>query len=1033
MTAQQLIVDQGVPWPQRIDHASQCPSPSAGASDYVTWRQAVDPDDVGLFDRRLAWDGLTPDSARAMLGSRVGDDGTPAWLPLLHDLQQAARCAGPADPVLDDVPFGQLWSPIVAHMWGRLAAEMDPAACGDVSANAAAALRRDLGRRLAEVAGHACYADFTRDRPPGKDLMLRLGTTAPTGTDAYTTWCRGQLADGLQQLLGAFPVLGRLLAETAASWQRATGELIRRIHTHRDALLRVFGVVGPLTGVAPGRSDSHRGGHTVALLQFGPVTVVYKPKDLRLERGFHDLVADLNTWFGDELLHAVHVVVGEGAYGFTSFVERRTCRTEELPTFYRAAGRLTGLLYLLGATDAHYENVIATGPAVALIDPETLLRPRLLGNEDDGPLIDSVLTTGMLPNWVLTGPDQVAYDPSALGVAPASNDGAGWLHLNTDDMVWTHKTFHHAAAPSSPLGPDAANPVADHVESLVMGVREMHLACRDARFRAVLLRALRGWRGLPQRVVLRATRIYGLTLANAMSPASLTSANTRAMHLERLARSSLLIGQREPHWLVYRAELQDLENGDIPFFEHALGSNVVQGAVGPIEGLVVGDAIDAATRRITEIDDDDLRWQEGLVRGSVLARMLTTDQAQPARGAITGPPAEAAVVAADLLQAITAAVVPGAQDPSWLTLSRLPDGRKLRLGMVGDGWYDGRLGIAVTLQYGRLTELAAAASAPVVRILEQSLPSVRWRYLRNLGLGYNGVGGILRWLRLDIGERARNVLARRLLVELIETLPRQFVGMDRVHDMIGGVGGLLGPLAQTLSEHPDVAGWDLLELATEHLLAAQETDGGWRGQLGARPLTGLAHGAAGAGLALIEAGTALQRPDVIDAGARAFAYEASVYDGQQANWPDFREGSAPVMTAWCHGAPGIGLTRMRALQLTPAHPDAPRWREDLAAAMTTTATDPIPTHDHLCCGLSGRAAILRIVGRATGEAQWLAASEVLTQQILIRYRQAGHVDLPTADPRNPVTSSPGLMMGMAGVVAHLLSLQRHEDLAAWLL
>ena len=101
--------------------------------------------------------------------------------------------------------------------------------------------------------------------------------------------------------------------------------------------------------------------------------------------------------------------------------------------------------------------------------------------------------------------------------------------------------------------------------------------------------------------------------------------------------------------------------------------------------------------------------------------------------------------------------------------------------------------------------------------------------------------------------------------------------------------------------------------------------------------------------------------------------------------------------------------------------------------MTTTTTDPLPAHDHLCCGLNGRAAILRIVGRATGEAQWLTASDALTEQTLIRYRQAGQLDLPTSDPRNPVTSSPGLMMGMAGVVAHLASLQRDEDLGGWLL
>lgn len=1028
----QRIVDEGLPWPQRLEHAEECPTTSASTSDYEAWRRAVDPDDAGLFDRRLAWDELTPDSARALLGSRIGDDPTPAWLSVLHEVQQAARSGQSTDPALADVPFAPLWAPIIAHMWRRLESDVEPAAWQAVSGNAAGALRRDLGRRFAEVASHACYADFTRKRPPGRDVLLRLGTNGSAGTENFDRWCQQHLADGLQHLLDTFPVLGRLLAETALAWRRATGGLLGRIHTHREDLLRVFGATGPLTAIAPGHSDAHRGGHTVALLQFGGVTVVYKPKDLRLERGFHSLSAEINTWFGDALLHAVEVVTGAG-YGFTSFVEQRTCPAAQLPTFYRAAGRLTGLLYLLGATDAHYENVIAAGPAVALIDAETLLRPRLVGDELDGPMIDSVLTTGMLPNWVLTGPDQTASDPSALGMLPAARTGSGWHHLNTDDMVWTRVDMPPVAAPSSPLGPGAANPVGDHVDALVTGLRELLLACRDERFRAILLRAVGGWRGLPQRVVLRATRIYGLTLANATSPESLRSANTRARHLERLTRSSLLRGQREPHWLVYRAELQDLENGDVPFFEHTLGSNVVRGVAGPIAGLLVGDAIQEAAARITEIEGDDLRWQEGLVRGCVLAHTLTTDRAQPAHRALTGPPAAAAAVTAELLQAIDEGVTPGVQDPAWLTLSRLPDGRHLRLGLVGDGWYDGRLGIAAALQYGGRSALAAATSAPVLRTLEQPLPYVRWRYLRNLGLGYNGVGGILRWLRRDTGEQARNAGQRRLLVDLIETLPRQLVDADRVHDLIGGVAGLLGPLAQVLGDDPQVAGWDLLEHATAHLLTAQETAGGWRGLLSVRPLTGLAHGAAGCGLALLEAGTVLQRPDVIDAGAQAFAYEASVYDRLRADWPDFRDGSGAVMTAWCHGAPGIGLTRIRALQLVPAHPDAARWREDLTAAMAATATDPIPRHDHLCCGLSGRAAVLRIAGRAMGEARWLAASDTLTDQMLMRYEHTRHLQLPADDPRNPVTSSPGLMMGMAGVVAHLVSRERDEDLGAWLL
>lgn len=1034
MISDERIVRDGTPWPQRIAAAGGTVSDTSDR-DLLAWQQAVDPDEVGLFARRLAWDGLTENDARGVLAERPAAP-EPDWLVELNALRQAAR-AGTAepDPALADIAFDALWSPMVADAWRRLAAEVDQAALSTLSTQAGNALRRDLGRRLAEVAQHACYAQFTRSRPAGTTVMLQLNTTAgTTGTGAYRLWCQRQLGDGLEALLTEFPVLGRLLAVTALAWRSATTALIQRVHHARAHLWQVLGVPvdAPVTAIAAGLSDSHRGGHSVAVLEFGtdtPIRVVYKPKDLRLEQGFQDLIAELNTWFGDHLLTPVEVVT-QPDHGFTSFIAHRTSSQAELPDFYRAAGRLTALLHLLGATDAHYENVIATGPGLALVDAETLLRPRLLDIDEPGPLADSVLGTGMLPNWVLTGPDQVAYDPSALGVQPDAEPAPvpGWAHVNTDAMIWTPVRPAAFTPHCLPVAAGIANPLAEHVESLVAGLREVLTACQDDGLGTLLLAGLARLRGLPQRVVLRATRIYGLTLANATSATSLRDANARAMHLERLTRSSLIMGRREPHWLVYRAEVHDLENGDVPFFDHRLGSAIVTGSLGPIPGLIVGDALAEAVQRITDLDDDAVRWQEGLVRGSILARFTTTDQAGPspdARGSTTAPSND---IPGELLQQIVDEAVPG-PEPTWLTLSRLPDGQRVRLGLIRDGWYDGRAGIAAAQQYGQLRPTTTAA--PVLGMLRDAQPYVRWRYLRALGLGFGGVGGLLRWLGLTTGDPTLDTEHTRVRRNLVEELPAQLVAADRTRDFIGGVAGLIGPLAQIVRDDPTPAGSHLLTVAAEHLRAGQQPDGGWLSRLGERPLTGLAHGAAGNGIALLEAGVALQRGDLIEAGVAAFSYEAAVYD-RAGNWPDFRSPGAEPMTAWCHGAPGIGLTRLRALRLLPDHPRAGLWHDELGIAMSTTATAPLPTSDHLCCGLAGRAAVLRIAGRATGEAPWCNASDDLTDQLAHRYLRGG-LQLPTADPHNPVTSSPGLMTGLAGIAAHLLSCQRDDDLGAWLL
>ncbi|MDQ5853873.1 MAG: hypothetical protein M3380_17770, partial [Chloroflexota bacterium] len=68
-------------------------------------------------------------------------------------------------------------------------------------------------------------------------------------------------------------------------------------------------------------------------------------------------------------------------------------------------------------------------------------------------------------------------------------------------------------------------------------------------------------------------------------------------------------------------------------------------------------------------------------------------------------------------------------------------------------------------------------------------------------------------------------------------------------------------------------------------------------------------------------------------GAAGIAYEASVFAPDAGNWPDFRHEEQPAfMSAWCHGAAGIGLARLGGLPLL----DTAGIRADVEAALQTT-------------------------------------------------------------------------------------------------
>ena len=102
-------------------------------------------------------------------------------------------------------------------------------------------------------------------------------------------------------------------------------------------------------------------------------------------------------------------------------------------------------------------------------------------------------------------------------------------------------------------------------------------------------------------------------------------------------------------------------------------------------------------------------------------------------------------------------------------------------------------------------------------------------------------------------------------------------------------------------------------------------------------LTGFAHGAAGIGWSLLALHRATHDVRFLEGAERAFRYENSLFRVRYANWPDLREAASPdeevpCGVAWCHGAPGIGLSRARAMVASARR----SHRADAAIALGTT-------------------------------------------------------------------------------------------------
>jgi lantibiotic modifying enzyme len=295
--------------------------------------------------------------------------------------------------------------------------------------------------------------------------------------------------------------------------------------------------------------------------------------------------------------------------------------------------------------------------------------------------------------------------------------------------------------------------------------------------------------------------------------------------------------------------------------------------------------------------------------------------------------------------------------------------------------------------------------------------------------GYVGWGGAVHALAqlgtlwhdealLDEAER---------LVALIPPLLEQ----DDTLDVLSGAAGCAAALLALDAVRSSSFALEVATACAEHLLArAVPVPGGigWRAD-GLPALTGFTHGAAGIAWSLLGVAHRTGDERFREAARAAIAAERALVDPAAGNWPDLRppdlgghanaDGTPEFMTTWCHGAPGIGLARLRSVALDA---DAEAWKEAAIAARTTRRHGFGGGHS-LCHGDLGNLEILVTASERLGLDRDALGIDALLGAILDSIDRDGWVcGVPAG------LESPGLMTGIAGTGYAFLRLADPETI-----
>lgn len=1019
-----------------------------------------------LIRKRLLWTQLeTKQTEFRNLAPTGGNDAQAGrvfldtFLTNLHaksdSIPDAARFARVLRDRVRSIPFSEIWLDTTSLLLIDLKRSAPNPISTSIDWNILADLGSDLISRLAELTEKLLWNEFNKQRTPAELARYHFTTEQKrkeSSNSSYTRFVGAMKDGGVTRLTDEYPVLADFLETLLVNWTESANELISRLWCDIDEIRSVFSIPKSLAvvGIKLSQGDHHLGLRTVAIIEFGSENtdqlrrIVYRPRSVALEKKYNEVIRQYVDIPGTTPLPTIEVL-DRITHGYTAYCNRQVLADEERATFYFQSGRLLAVLFILGCSDCHFENLIATRNGLCLIDPETLFEARpkdhvgeashfVLPPSDTRKLIDeSVLRTGLVPYWIFEGERSRAIDISALGVDVPNGEAQevlSWLFVNTDGMVPGYLSNPVTIPNSLPYTFGQTNLLNKYVEDLCTGFRAQlyQIAMNRDQWTGPSGIASQ-FEGLNKRVVHRATRVYESLRRGMFEPSRMKSRTLLSAHLEKLARAYLLADHKPDNFCLLYSEISQMQCLDIPFFSSSIGALdiVVPGRTDNLEGYFDDDGLRSCVRRINSIDGDFIDFQVSLVKGAIQSRGLSLNSAafgtsrerlerarnpshiSDRRHPLTELERKSAglAIADDLVKA--SMLGPDGQR-EWIGIDIARDLEKFSFGTIGASLYSGSLGVALFLASaeGKYHSIASDVVVSIVRLFLNTSSEQLERWLREQPSGLLGVGGVLvalhelRSLLPGLCEEIEGAQGR-----IIDLLCDQEASSRSAVDVLGGYSGLIGPLLSSGSQRA-------LKLAGQLgniLVSQQNEDGSWSYFGGSSPLTGFSHGAAGVSSALGALSVRTESDFFRASALKGLSFEREKYNESERNWPDLRfstEGKS-FFCGWCNGAPGIALSRLilKRVGFRDSGLD-----EEIESALWTTAHD-VCFMDHVCCGRFGRSVILREFG-AFQEAEELERRVILHSSGL-------EPKYALAASSEGMVAVPGLFNGLSGIGMALLA------------
>lgn len=1012
------------------------------------WKKNILQADEIRFNRRIEWDEWNGDKLKKIFTKVKLKENTllPKWAKILEllidnitDFSPTLLTLSPIDTETP-LPFEDILLPAIYIARQQLFLQLNISTFNDkplniLSNKAYLNLERALLQKLSVLCDQTLEFEFNKFRPQSNEIlgMLLGGGNKTFSRDKYKEFSENiHRNEDWLNFFKTYPVLGRLIATTIEFWVESIVEFIDRLSNDLAEIQDVFfsgKTLSTITDLQASISDPHNRGRSVYEITFDKgIKLVYKPKDLNLQVIYYQFLERLNQLDKSFSFKSVKTL-NKNDYGWEEFIEQIPCNdSEEAKRFYERAGNLLCVLYLLNTTDCHFENLIAHGEHLVLIDTETLMNPiiKMLSNSF---YLNTVLQIGLLPTWQTQVKENIPFDASGLG-CPDVNQGRPyrktWYAINTDQMYWIDEKPELNLSNHKNLAILNGKYLLakDYIKNLVSGFENMYQLFLKYKDTSQLHTMLKAFSDCSSRVLCRLTRTFHFILMESVAPKYLHAGIDRSLKLDILSRVLLKENKKPDYWPILIKEIQSLEQMDIPYFDTSSPS---------IKNILEEHGFNLIIKQLNKFSEFDLMYQIELINGTFYAQSelphsnstasITHQSADIIETKLT--PAELIQQAKQIgLEVIKHALRDKKNVIQWISPRYNVFAKRLQLEFMSHNIYDGMMGVALflaALAYITKEEQFSNFAYNILNSARKDLYTNN-RLKKELGIGgLTGLGSIIyAFTKISYYLDDKKLLDDAKLAAELITLDDIY--SDQHFDIVGGCGGTLLAMLMLYSLTNDKSLMTKSLACGQHLLTRRTFDESgflaWK-NMHARPLTGLAHGAAGIAYSLLKLYEVTKERCYLEAAEMGIAFEQAVFLPSFNNWPDFRfsqqPGNEQCMISWCHGAPGIALARLSGQHIL----DNDSIQKDIISGLQTTKQNWLDATDYLCCGSFGKLEVLWVAAQKSKDSH-LQDTVFNNANLILGKIKSSH--------RNTSLFSPGFFLGMSGIGYQLLRLSCPEVL-----